>query len=207
MYSETVNEMKAEMKGITGIGLTTDALRRQKAESYIFYTAHYITEDRNLKSKVLGTHCFEERHTAENLAKDMELSEEKWGINNLLFRPIYVHDNASNATKAPKMMQTPRLGISCLAHAINLAASSATSIDEVSQLITKGRKLVGTFRRSTLASNVLKMKQELLLLGKQYRLLQDCPTRWNSSCDMLERLNELSQVNLAKPPKFVNKYF
>lgn len=107
-----------------------------------------------------------------------------------------MHDNASNATKPPKLMESPRLGIGCLAHAINLAASSATSIAEVSSLISKGRKLVGTFRRSTLAANVLKTKQTLLLPGRQYKLIQDCPTRWNSSSDMLERLNELSQVHL-----------
>ena len=81
---------------------------------FISYTAHYITDDWNLESKVLSTHCSEERHTAENLAKDIAQTEKAWGIDKLLFQPVYVHDNASNATKAPKVMDNPRLGIGCL---------------------------------------------------------------------------------------------
>ena len=111
-----------------------------------------------------------------------------------MFDPIYVHDNASNATKAPKIMETPRLGIGCLAHTINLAANSSTSIKQVSDLLTKARKVVSSFRRSPVALNVLKKKQELLLPNKQHKLINDCPTRWNSSYDMLDRLNEQSQV-------------
>ena len=91
-------------------------------------------------------------------------------------------------------METPRLGIGCLAHTINLAANSSTSIKQVSDLLTKARKVVSSFRRSPLALNVLKKKQELLLPNKQYKLINDCPTRWNSSYDMLDRLNEQSQA-------------
>lgn len=193
MYKDTVQDMKKEIGTLNGIGLTTDAWTSLATESYISYTVHYITDDWSLKSKVLSTQHSAERHTAENLAKDMEKTEQSWGLDKLLFNPVYVHDNASNITKAPSLID--RLGIGCLAHAINLAACSATSIDQVSLLLAKGRKLVGTFKRSTLAANVLKVKQSLLLPEKNYKLLQDCPTRWNSSYDMLERLNELSEVS------------
>ena len=147
-----------------------------------------------MKSKVLSTQCSEERHTVENLAADMKITEHKWGADKLFFDPVYVHDNAPNVTKAPKMMEMPRLGIGCLVHTINPAASSATSIQQVSEILIMGRKIVAIFKRSILATNVSKKKQELLLPNKQHKLIPDCPTRWNSSYDMLQRLSEQSQV-------------
>ena len=122
---------------------------------------------------MLSTYATEERHTAENLAKDMKEVEANWGLDSLLFPPVYVHDNASNATKAPKIMQPLRNGIGCLAHTINLAECAATSLPEVTQLLNKSRKLVGTFKRSTIAANCLKKKQELLAPEKEYKLIQD----------------------------------
>ena len=181
-------------KDICGVGLTTDAWTSVATENYITYTAHYITEDWKLKNYVLSTQASEERHSAENLAENMKDTEEQWGIDKLIFPPVYVHDNASNVTKAPKIMDIPRIGIGCLAHTINLAATSATSLREVTNILNKARKIVTTFKRSSLAANTLRNKQELLLPDKQHKLLQDCPTRWNSSYDMLERLNEQSQV-------------
>ena len=92
--------------------------------------------------------------------------------------------------KLQRLWKLPGLGIGCLVHTINLAASSSTSIKQVSDLLTKARKVVSTFSRRPLALNVLKEKQELLLPNKQHKLIQDCSTRWNSSYDMLDRLNE-----------------
>ena len=115
---------------------------------------------------------------------------------------MYVHDNATNVTKAPKLIEPPSMGIGCLAHTINLAASSATKIEVIANLLAKARGLVTTFRRSTTANNVLKKKQELLLPDKQHhKLILDCPTRWNSSYDMLQRLNEQSQVYINNVDK------
>ena len=77
-------------------------------------------------------------------------------MDKLVFDPLYVHDKASHITKAPKVMETPRLGIGCLAHTVNHAASSATGIDEVSTILAKGRKVVTTFKKSDLANRTFK---------------------------------------------------
>ena len=196
MKDDCTAQMKKKIESINGIGLTTDAWTSLATENYITYTAHYITKDYDMKSKVLSTHCSEERHTAENLAADMKQIELKWGLNKLIFNPTYVHDNATNVTKVPKLMEDPRLGIGCLAHTINLAANSATAIEPVQDILNKVRKVVTTFKRSTLTANVLKQKQELLLPSKNHKLKLNCQTRWNSSCIMLERLCEQSQVKI-----------
>lgn len=138
----------------------------------------------------------------------MKKTEAHWGMDKLLFHPVYVHDNASNVTKALKIMNPPRTGIGCLAHAINLAAGSATSIPEVSNLLAKVRKMITAFRKSTTANSVFKKKQELLLPDKEHKLILDCPTRWNSSYDMLDRSHEQYQVqNLIYHFKCVLIYF
>ena len=81
MMKETSQKMMSEVQSIHGIGITTDAWTSLATEGYVTYTAHYVTDDWELKSRVLSTQSTDEKHTAENLAKDMEATEEKWGIN------------------------------------------------------------------------------------------------------------------------------
>ena len=166
MLNECNLQLKEEIKHLNGIGLTTDSWTSMATEHYITYTAHYITHDWELKSKVLSTSCSEEKHTAANLAAHMKITEEKWGIDKLLFDPVYVHDNATNITKAPRIMTNPRLGIGCLAHTINLAAASATAVKPFDKLLEKARRLVTAFHKSDKAARVLRQKQELLLPEK-----------------------------------------
>ena len=76
MLNECNMEIKEEIKKLPGIGLTTDSWTSCATENYITYTAHYITKDWELKTKVLSTTCSEERHTSENLAADMKKTGE-----------------------------------------------------------------------------------------------------------------------------------
>ncbi|CAL9695311.1 unnamed protein product [Knipowitschia caucasica] len=57
------------------------------------------------------------------------------------------------------------------------------------RLLGRIRKVVSNFYRSTTAANVLKTKQEMLKLPS-HKLINDVPTRWNSTYDMLERYLE-----------------
>ena len=195
MVGKCTQEIQNEFQSIPGIGLTTHAWTSSETEHYVAYTVHYITKNQELKSKVLSTDCIDVQQTAENIASQMKITEQKWGLDTLSFQPIYVHDNAANVTKDTKNMDPARIGIGCLAHTINLAANSATSIEKVSVLLKKARVLVKTFKKSHLAAAVLKKKRQLLLPDKGHKLILSCPTRWNSSYDMLERLNEQSRVS------------
>ena len=81
-------------------------------------------------------------------------------------------------------------------HATQLVVKEAMKIPAVDDAISKGRKVVGHFKHSTLASEELKKAQKDL--GKpQHTLIQDVKTRWNSTHDMAERLLEQRWV-LAK---------
>nr|XP_054594517.1 E3 SUMO-protein ligase ZBED1-like [Nothobranchius furzeri] len=87
--------------------------------------------------------------------------------------------------------ETVELGpqISCFAHSVNLAAKRAVSINGVSRLLGKVRKVVTFFHRSTTANQALAVKQQMLNLPK-HKLIHDVITRWNTSHDMLSRYVE-----------------
>lgn len=60
------------------------------------------------------------------------------------------------------------------------------------------------FHRSTTACAVLKSKQTLLELP-HHKLINDVPTRWNSSYDMVERFLEQAAVEAALLAKDIKK--
>lgn len=63
------------------------------------------------------------------------------------------------------------------------------SVNPISRLLAKIRKVVSFFHKSTTAAHVFKTKQEMLDLPN-HKLIEDVPTRWNSSHDMVERYLE-----------------
>lgn len=79
------------------------------------------------------------------------------------------------------------------------------AVQQMSRLLAKVRKIVTFFHRSTTAAHVLKTKQELLQLPI-HKLIQDTPTRWNSSYDMIERyIEQQAAVYSAMTDKGVKK--
>ena len=66
----------------------------------------------------------------------------------------------------------------------------------VVNVLAAGRRLVGHFKRSNVSLQALIRIQQQLGL-KQHRLIQDEPTRWNTSYYMLERLIEQRQAICA----------
>lgn len=72
----------------------------------------------------------------------------------------------------------------CSAHAVQLAAEDALKDKGVSNVIAKARRVAKKLR----TTNVLAV---LKRMGHK-RAIVDCPTRWHSTHDMLDRLCELS---------------
>ena len=120
-----------------------------------------------------------------NIAESLVACQREWGFPD----PISVSDNAGAEIKAFKILKWPQ--VSCTGHNLNLAVSAALKANQASKIIAKGRKVVTYFHSSPTASSILREKQIALLPEtSQHKLLQDCPTRWNSTLDMLARLLE-----------------
>lgn len=79
---------------------------------------------------------------------------------------------------------------SCFAHSLQLCIhNSVLSSRSVSEMIAVARSLVGHFKHSTFITERLHKEQTTLSLPN-HNLIQDVPTRWNSTFYLLERLIE-----------------
>jgi len=62
------------------------------------------------------------------------------------------------------------------------------------KILAKCHRLVGHFKHSALATNGLNRKQKTLGFKKSLRVVQELPTRWNSTFYMMQRLVQLKQL-------------
>lgn len=167
------------------VALTCDAWTSRATESYVTITAHHVTDEWKLASHVLQTRAMHESHTGENIATLLREAVNEWGLEEK--DPIVVTDNAANMAVAARLAEMSHL--QCFAHSLNLASQKALKLPTVARLLGRIRRVVAFFRRSTIASYQLKIKQEQLQLPK-HKLIIDVVTRWNSSYDMTERFLE-----------------
>lgn len=131
-------------------------------------------------SAVLHVQEFDGSHTGEAIKEKFLNMFEKWDISHEQIH-IVLRDNGTNIVKALNDASLPHYG--CFAHSLILSQRAVTDI------LARCRKIVGHFRHSCLAySRLRKIQENLGLPG--HRLVQDEPTRWNSSLYMLLRLQE-----------------
>ena len=110
----------------------------------------------------------------------------QWDIHSKLL--CVLRDSGSNFVSGLRDSNIPNLG--CLAHNIQLVINDGVLAEKsVQDLLQLGRRIVGHYRRSNVAFHVLQRVQTQLDL-KVCCLIQDEPTRWNSSYYMLKRLIE-----------------
>lgn len=190
-YEECSNALKLSLQQATSVSITTDGWTSNTTESYITVTCHYIDNEWNLKSSVLQTRAYEDRHTGENLAALLKSVVEEWGLEGKIL--ACVHDNASNIVSANSPQMVPWKSAPCFAHTLQLAINDGMRIVGVEEVVQVCNKLVSHFHHSTLASKCLEEKQKSLNLPI-HRLIVSCKTRWNSIIDMFERLHSQRQA-------------
>jgi hypothetical protein len=96
--------------------------------------------------------------------------------------------------------------IKCYAHTLNLAAQKSLKVKQVSHILSRMRKIVAFFHRSSVASAKLREQAQCLQLPS-HKLLIDVPTRWNSAYDMVCRFLEMQcAVTTVLRMKEVSKF-
>ena len=185
-YDTLRAKIQTEIKLCQNVAFTHDCWSSLNTQSFGATTAHYINAEWELKAVILGTKLFPGSHTSEAIAESLRsILIDEWSLNEEGLTAVT--DNAANEKKAIDLLEWSRF--SCQGHNSYLAVKVGLG---VSSLIAKGRSLVGYFHKSPLAMDVL-FKKQILLLEKDcqgHKLIQDVPTRWNSTLDMLERLTE-----------------
>ena len=178
------------MQTLDYCAVTHDTWTSIATQNYGALTVHYITPEWTLRSLCLETKEYKDKHSAENLARHIKASQNEWGFPT----PTGVSDSAANETKAFSLLKWNR--VACFGHNLNLAVKSALKEKSAADILARGRRVVQYFHKSTTAANALKRMQQQHLSEEHWnkKLIQDVPTRWNSSFAMLQRLIEQSKA-------------
>lgn len=185
LYYEVKDEVEVKINAAVSVALTNDGWTSRAAQSYVTTTAHFISEEWKLESKVLETVHIPESHTGENLGSALANTAAHWNTIREHNINCVVTDNAINMKVAVQVSELgPHLG--CFAHTVNLASKRALSVGCVDRLLGRVRRIVAYFHRSPKATHILQEKLKLLSITGATKLIMDVSTRWNSY-DMLER--------------------
>ncbi|XP_037503192.2 E3 SUMO-protein ligase ZBED1-like, partial [Rhipicephalus sanguineus] len=187
LHDHLKQKVASQIDSATAVALTSDCWTSRAQDSYITVTAHTLDSEWKSQAFTLATEAMQERHTGENIMQRMQEVIAVWKLDGKV--TAVVTDNASNGIKAVNALRgilEPN-DVTCSAHSLHLSIKKALSDKEIDGLCQKSGKLVAHFRHSTIASDQLTRRQELLGLPTE-RLTQSCPTRWSSTYQMLAKL-------------------
>lgn len=167
--------------------VTTDIWTSNSKDSYISLTVSMIDEAWEMTSKCLEVKSCPGSHTADNLKGKLRELEKDWGI--VESNVAVVRDSGANIKKATSEMRF-RLDLGCFDHILQCAVLKALSEETAVEILKSAKKIVRHFHHSPL--EIEKLKAETAKHSSDnvfYRKLkQECPTRWGSTYEMLERL-------------------
>lgn len=184
LYEKCSNDTKEILKDAKKVCITTDCWTSINMESFMAVTIHFLTDNFIPVSLLLEAASLPVQHTAINLSKELKRVLTHWNVIDKIL--MIVSDNAANVKAAIKNeMGFKHFG--CFAHTINLVVTDGLKEEEVSRIIVKVKHIVGHFKRSHVATQKLLAYQQQQNIARPLKILQDVPTRWNSSYYMLER--------------------
>ena len=172
-----------------GVSITSDIWTSAATQAFNTTTVHFIDQAWRMKCFVLGTVSFEGHHYGVRIA---ELLLRTTRSVCLVDRDVvaHVHDEAANAELAGRLLFESSEWISevCAGHKLqNCIKKAFADNPALDNLVSSCRKLVGHFKHSALATDMLLKKQEQLK-KRPLKPVQDVVTRWNSVYLMLDRL-------------------
>lgn len=188
-YVNAKQIVEQKLQDIRTVCLTTDCWTSAANESYMAVTGHFITKEYKLQSVLLECANFSGPHTSANLSTALIKIRDKFSLNNKIL--IVVTDNAPNIKNAVTgTLRWKHFG--CYAHTLNLVVQGA--LKHCQQVHQKVKAIVGFFKKSSGATERLLNYQKINGSVNLKKLIQDMPTRWNSTMFMFERFVELSEA-------------
>lgn len=124
--------------------------------------------------------------TTDSITEKLLNTVQSWGIAGKV--TACVHNNIQDILSANACARVTWDYATCFATTLQLAVSDGLSEDLVRIIVAAG-KLVKHFNQNLLASEALEQKQVQMCLP-QHKLIQSSKARWDTICDMFERLLE-----------------
>lgn len=168
------------------LSFTTDCWSGE-AESLMSLTCYFIDSNWQRKQIVLNVKAMSGSHTGDYISEVFLSMLNDCGINQ--DRVVLVlRDSGANMIKGLRLADIPDL--SCSAHTLQLVVKEGISSQRVvGDSIAKLKTCATHFSHSVLAKQRLRAIQKDLGLP-QHSIIQDVPTRWNSTLHMLQRMLE-----------------
>ena len=172
------------------ISLTLDIWTSNSDDPYIGVIAHFVNSNWKLESKVLSVCKFEHPHTGEAIGEKLISISNQYSIANKIVS--ITTDSAANMirgyeTFANYLYETYQIRLihyRCAAHIINLVVQKSKL--KSNPTIERARNVIKHILSSSKLIQDLRTTQTDR--AKPLELILDCPTRWNSTFDMLERM-------------------
>lgn len=155
-YATVSERVKCELADVEFVSITTDMWTSNSTESFVAVTAHFVTQQWQLKTLLLNCVRFEGSHTSENIKSGVLDVCTEWGIQQKV--QAIVTDNARNMIRAVELLEFKHWP--CFAHTLNLVVQDA--VDTCKTLRIKVKKIARFFNKSTSAADVFRNVQ----LGK-----------------------------------------
>ncbi|XP_053572600.1 zinc finger BED domain-containing protein 4 [Bombina bombina] len=188
-----VSHIKEAESGV--IHFTAGIWMSSQTREYLTLTAHWVTFDSSFKPHGEDYHCSALLHVSQidcdyngvSIQKHLEYLWESWITSLGLHIGITVTDNHSIEKT---LNESEHASVQCFGHTMDLIVNEAIKSQRMVQnLLSIARKICERVHRSA------KAKEKLAELQKEYRLpqhqlIQDVPSKWNTSFHMLERLIE-----------------
>ena len=187
IHTSVMEKVKKNVKEAEHISFTTDIWTTLSNDAFISLTGHCLGKNFDQDTVVLRVLPFPGSHTADNISLMIKDAIHEFNIEASKIHLI-VHDNGANVVKGVE--NTGYDGLSCFLHTLQLVIHDCILEQRtVKDIIADCRKIVTHFSHSPLACSKLEALQEENKLPKHV-LIQNVPTRWNSTYFMLERIFE-----------------
>lgn len=170
------------------VALTGDYWTSLGNHNYLGVTVHYIDEQWELHSHALTVMKTQERHFAETCAEHFIHVAQQWDVSNKV--STLSTDSARNMIAAARHL--PFEHVPCVAHSLQRSVTVSLHNSAFDNVLAKCRKVVGHFKHSPASAAELEQKQ-IELGQKKESLIQDIPTRWNSTLDMIKSVRRNEQ--------------
>uniref|UniRef100_A0A8D0G757 Zinc finger BED-type containing 4 n=1 Tax=Sphenodon punctatus TaxID=8508 RepID=A0A8D0G757_SPHPU len=188
-----VSHLKEAESGV--IHFTSGIWMSNQTREYLTLTAHWVSFESSFRPQCEDYHCSALLNVSQidcdyngiGIQKQLEYWWETWITSIGLQIGITVTDNQ---TIGKTLNEGEHSSVQCFNHTVNLIVTEAIKSQRMFQnLLSIARKICERVHRSA------KAKEKLAELQKEYQLpqhqlIQDVPSKWNTSFHMLERLIE-----------------